>query len=184
MWVSHFISLTYILMQTYNLQLFVLADWICLFLRLSSDQIQFYDQNSTFSSSCTQTSNIVSAFQINTSALNEIWFLQPDIQMKAELLLDIFGTSMRENIPTSEDVRWTMTALLCGLTYLCETAFYHMKINQIQIPLNLNWWAPGCLFKTCLSSFWLHWPGWFIWLQVIWILSFLWMKRSCMMVFE
>lgn len=92
-----FTTIITIFMQTYNLQLFVLADCICLFLRLSSDQIQFYDQNSTFSSSCTQTSNIASAVQINTSALeDEIWFLQPDIQMKAELLLDIFGTSMRE----------------------------------------------------------------------------------------
>lgn len=92
-------------MQTYNLKLFVLADLICLFLRLSSDQIQFYDQNSTFSNNCTQASNIASAFQINASALeDENLLLQSDIQMKAELLLDIFGTSMRENIPTSEDV--------------------------------------------------------------------------------
>lgn len=143
MWVSHFISLTYILMQTYNLQLFVLADWICLFLRLSSDQIQFYDQNSTFSSSCTQTSNIVSAFQINTSALNEIWFLQPDIQMKAELLLDIFGTSMRENIPTSEDVRWTMTALLCGILVWDSILPHEDKPNpNTTQPELMSTWMP------------------------------------------
>lgn len=114
----------------HNLKLFVLADLVCLFLRLSPDQIQFYDQNFTFSSNCTHTSNIASAFQINASALeDEHLLLQSDIQMKAELLLDIFGTSMRENIPTSEDVHWTMTALF-GLTYLCETAFSHMKITE------------------------------------------------------
>ncbi len=67
---------------------------------------------------------------MNASALeDEILLLQSDIQMKAELQLDIFGTSMRENISASEDVHWTLTALF-GLTHFCETAFSHMKITE------------------------------------------------------
>lgn len=65
-----------------------------------------------------------------------------------------FGTSMRENNPASEDVRWTSTALF-GLTYLCETAFSLMKITESKSRSART----DDHLDACLKLAWLHWPA-------------------------
>lgn len=103
------------------------------------------------------TSNLASLFYLDTSAVeNEILVLQNDIEIKSRATLGISGEFwnllQEDKYPSLRQCALNVTALF-GSTYLCESAFSHMKIIKSKYRTTLTDDHLAACLRLALSSY-------------------------------